>query len=326
MELRHLRYFVAAAEEEHFGRASDRLFITRPAVSQIIADLEDELGVELFERQAHKVKLTAAGQALLPRLQSLMSDLNQAITLAKQVGEGKVGGLSIGYGSLTLYHPVFRAAIKRFLEYHPSVALTLVEMPTSDQVKAVLDGKIQAGFMHFGPDAGRPRKHRRGGAQAEGEASIERHVIQTGELGVVVPADHPLAKRKSVCLGQLAGERFVVVPRSSVSPGYGPLFALCQEAGFEPQVVQEVHSIASQMNLISVGVGIGLAVLGKDFNYPSGLAVIRLTDVSYKTNFQLCWLKGRTEPVLQQFIDVVRELSGTNLGKLVASEDAAGKP
>jgi len=309
MELRHLRYFVAAAEEEHFGRASDRLFVTRPAVSQIIADLEDELGIELFERQAHKVRLTAAGQALLPRLQNIMSDLKQAITLAKQVGEGKVGGLSIGYGSLTLYHPLFRAAIKRFLEYHPNVALTLVEMPTSEQVKAVLDGKVQAGFMHFGPDAGAPRKKQRGSVHAEGEASLERYVIQTGGLGVVVPADHPLGKRKSVSLGQLAGERFVVVPKSSVSPGYGPLYALCQESGFEPQVVQEVHSIASQMNLISVGVGIGLTVLGKDFAYPSGLTVVRLTDVNYRTSFQLCWLKGRTEPVVQQFIDVVKELA-----------------
>lgn len=325
MELRHLRYFVAAAEEEHFGRASDRLFVTRPAVSQIIADLEDELGVELFERQPHGVKLTAAGRAILPRLQSIMSDLNQVITLAKQVGEGKVGGLSIGYGSLTLYHPLFRAAIKRYLEYHPNVALSLVEMPTSDQVKAVLDGKIQAGFMHFGPDAGQTRKQRKGSVQTEGEASLERYVIQTGGLGVVVPDDHALAKKKAVSLSQLAGERFVVVPRSSVSPGYGPLFALCQEAGFEPQVVQEVHSIASQMNLISVGVGIGLTVLGKDFNYPSGVAVIRLMDANYKTNFQLCWMKGRTEPVLQQFIDVVKELSGKNIGKLVTPENTAGK-
>ncbi|AGW90184.1 LysR substrate-binding domain-containing protein [Cupriavidus sp. DF5525] len=318
MELRHLRYFIAAAEEEHFGRASDRLFVTRPAVSQIIADLEDELGVELFERQAHKVKLTAAGLALLPRLQSMMCDLSQAITLAKQVGEGKVGELCIGYGSLSLYHPLLRAAIKRFLEYHPNVALTLVEMPTSDQVKAVLDGKIQVGFMHFCPDDGH-RKQRRGSAQPEGEASLERYVIQTGGLGVVVPTDHPLAKKRAISLSQLARERFVVVPRSSVSPGYGPLFALCQEAGFQPQVVQEVHSIASQMNLISVGVGIGLAVLGKDFTYPSGLTVIRLTDVNYRTNFQLSWLKGRTEPVLQQFIEVVKELSAPS-----ANLNAAG--
>src|SRR5207253_10624288 len=104
MELRHLRYFIAAAEEQHFGRASDRLHVTRPAVSQIIADLEEELGTVLFERLAHRVRLTAAGRALLPQLQTIMNDLSEAFAMTKRVGEGKRGMLNIGYGSLTLLH------------------------------------------------------------------------------------------------------------------------------------------------------------------------------------------------------------------------------
>ena len=111
MELRHLRYFMAAAEEEHFGRASDRLHVTRPAVSQIIADLESELGTPLFERLAHRVRLTAAGRALLPKLQAVMVDLNEALTTAKRVGEGKSGNLNIGYGSLTLLHSLLGSMI-----------------------------------------------------------------------------------------------------------------------------------------------------------------------------------------------------------------------
>src|SRR6059058_4154872 len=121
MELRHLRYFMAAAEEEHFGRASDRLHVTRPAVSQIIADLQSELGTPLFERLAHRVRLTAAGRALLPQLQAVMNDLNEALATAKRVGEGKSGTLNIGYGSLTLLHTLFRDAIKTFHETYPEV-------------------------------------------------------------------------------------------------------------------------------------------------------------------------------------------------------------
>jgi DNA-binding transcriptional LysR family regulator len=112
MELRHVRYFVAAAEEEHFGRASSRLHVSRPAVSQMVADLEEELGTPLFERMAQRVKLTAAGRALLPQFQMVMSDLSQAVAIAKRVGQGKTGALNIGYGSLTLLHPLFRAAMK----------------------------------------------------------------------------------------------------------------------------------------------------------------------------------------------------------------------
>src|SRR5260370_38533909 len=98
MELRHLRYFIAAAEEEHFGRASDRLHVTRPAVSQIIADLEEELGTPLFERLAHRVRLTAAGRALLPQLQTNMNDLDDAFVMTNGVGEGNGGTLKQRYG------------------------------------------------------------------------------------------------------------------------------------------------------------------------------------------------------------------------------------
>jgi len=309
MELRHLRYFIAAAEEEHFGRAADRLYITRPAVSQIIADLEDELGVTLFERLAHKVKLTAAGHVLLPQLRNIMRDLDLALTLTKRVGEGKSGVLKIGYGSLSLLHPLFRATIKRFNECYPNVTLSLIEIATSDQVKALIEGRIDAGFMHFGPAARPARKQQKGSGPSEGEKAIDHFVIQSNGLGVVVPDDHSLARRKTVSLAELANERFVVVPRSTVMPGYGPLYSLCQEAGFEPNIVQEVGSIAIQLSLVSVGVGIGLAVSGNDFIYPKGLTVIKLSNVNYKTVFQLGWLKGHTEPVLDQLIELVKELS-----------------
>jgi DNA-binding transcriptional LysR family regulator len=308
MELRHLRYFIAAAEEEHFGRASERLNITRPAVSQLIADLESELGTLLFERLAHRVKLTAAGRALLPHLQVLMTDLNQALTIAKRVGDGKSGVLNIGYGSLSLLHPLFRATVKRFHESYPDVTLSLVELPTSEQGRALIDGRIHAGFMHFGPPAVAPRKKKRDPGSQQEDTALEYFKIQSGGLGVVVPKDHWLAGRKSVSMEDLANEYFVIVPRSSVSPDYG---RLCQEAGFEPRVVQEVGTIATQLNLISVGMGIGLTVIGKDFAYPSSVAVLPLRGVSYTTSFVLGWVKGQTEPVLDRLIEVVKDLAGS---------------
>lgn len=309
MELRHLRYFIAAAEEEHFGRAAERLHVTRPAVSQIVADLESELGVVLFERLAHRIKLTAAGRTLLPQLQMLMADLKQAFVVTKRVGEGKTGALNVGYGTLTLLHPLFRAAVKRFHDQYPDVTLSLVELATSEQPKALSEGKIHAGFMHLGPRAALPGR-KRSKAAAEAETVLEHFKIQSGGLGVVVPKDHPLARKRSVELSALAGEQFVVVPHSIVTPSYGWLFALCQKNGFEPQVVQEVGSVNTLLNLVSVGVGIGLTLIGKDFSYPPSLAVVKLDNVSYTTSFNLAWVKGPTEPVLERFIDIVRDLAG----------------
>lgn len=309
MELRHLRYFIAAAEEEHFGRAAERLHITRPAVSQIIADLEQEIGTPLFERLAHQVKLTAAGRMLLTKLVRVMGDLNDAIVVTKQVGLGRTGTLNIGYGSLTLMHSIFRAAVKRFHETYPDVTLSLIEVATVLQPKALAEGKIQAGFMHIGPTLG-PAGKRRTELLFERDGTVLDYLrIQTGALGVAVPVEHPFAKRKTIALSELADERLVVVPKSSSSPSYGQLSTFCQQAGFEPNVVQEVSTIVSQLNLISVGMGIGFAVMGKNFVYPSNLAVIPLEDVNYPTSFIFGWVKGQRDPILDRMIEIVTALA-----------------
>ena len=309
MELRHLRYFIAAAEEEHFGRASDRLHVTRPAVSQIIADLESEVGTPLFERLAHRVRLTAAGKTLLPQMQSLLKQLNEALVLTQRVGQGKSGTLSIGYGSLTLLNTIFRAAIKQYKESYPDVTLSLHEISTTDQFRALADGKINAGFMHFGPGRVKVRKGPGSGMMLQDETVLDWFRIQTGSLGAALPTDHRLAQRKSVTLADLAGERFVVVPQSVSSPGYGPLYALCQKAGFEPNVVQEVKTISTQLNLISVGMGIGLAVTGRNFAYPTGIAVVPLKDVNHSTSFVFAWVKGNMDPALERLLDIIKVLA-----------------
>jgi len=309
MELRHLRYFIAAAEEEHFGRAAERMYVTRPAVSQIIADLENELGTPLFERQAHRVKLTAAGRVFLTQLQGLMSDLSQAITLTRDVGAGRTGMLNIGYGSLTLLHPIFRAAVKAFNEQLPDVKLSLLEIPSSQQVKALSEGRIHAGFMHYSnmPEQSKKRRAKEDAASQD-STILENLKIQTEGLGLVVSKDHPYANRKSVALADLVSEKWVVIPHSTVSPGYGPLYTICQQAGFEPRIVQEVNSITTLLNLVSVGVGIGLVVTGKGFAFPSNLSVLHIEDISFPSTFSLCWVHGRMEPTLARFIDVVRAL------------------
>lgn len=310
MELRHLRYFIAAAEEEHFGRAADRLSITRPAVSQLIADLEAELNTPLFERLAHRVKLTAAGRTLLPRLQAVMANLNEALVLAERVGQGKLGALNIAYGSLTLHHKLFRAAIKRFHEMYPEVTLSLFEITTTEQPRAMAEGKIHGGFMHFGPGRTVARKHRDGEESTQDETLLDWFRIQSGGLGVAMSQDNPLARRASLTLADLAHERFVIVPRSANSPGFGPLHTLCQKAGFEPNIVQEVHTISMMLNLVAVGMGIGLVPAGRNFAYnQAGLVVVPLDELNYLTTFVFGWVKGQRDPALERMVDIIKELS-----------------
>lgn len=308
MELRHLRYFVAAAQEEHFGRAAERLHVTRPAVSKIISDLESELETALFERIGHRVKLTEAGQIFLPQLQAILADLKDALTLTKNVGKGRRGSLSIGYGALALLHPLFVDAIKQFRSSHPEVNLSMFELATSDQPKALAAGKIDAGFMHLGPGVtGRRARD----SLAHADTVLDWFSIQTCGLGVAMPKGHRLARRKSVPLMELAGESFIVVSRSAGGIGYGLPLDLCHKAGFEPRITQEVSSITAQLNLVSVEMGIAAVPVGKHYGYPERLAVVPIEKLSYPIAFAFGWVRGRRSPVLNQLIEVVEALAGT---------------
>jgi DNA-binding transcriptional LysR family regulator len=204
-------------------------------------------------------------------------------------------------------HPLFRAAVKQFRQSYPDVTLTLVEAASGDQPKALAAGRIQAGFMHFGPRAAVLRKRRSG--EAQDEAVLDWFRIQNFGLGVAVPSDHPLAQRKNVELAELAPEQFIVVPGASRSPAFGVVHALCQKAGFEPQIVQEVSTVTSQMNLVSVGMGIALVPTGRGFHYPSGVTVLPLEHVNYSTTFIFGWVKGKKTPALERMIDIVQALA-----------------
>lgn len=301
MELRHIRYLIAAAEEEHFGRAAERLHVTRSAVSQIVANLEEELGIELFQRHAQKITLTAAGHAMLPRLKSIMRDLNETIALGVRVGQGKQGSLKIGYGSLSTHHPIFRTAVKKFHEDIPDVVLSLVEIPTSRQLKAMQEGLIQAGFSHKGPPA------QSGSApdtslSAPGLCSLD---LDHSTLGLIVPHQHALARRGSATLQDLTNEPMVQPHNSENSLLFGRVFQLCHERGIRPQIVQEVSATVTQQDLVSVGVGIGLSVVDGQHSYPPEIVAVRIVDIDYPITFQLNWPAGPVEPALQRFIELV---------------------
>jgi DNA-binding transcriptional LysR family regulator len=311
MELRHLRYFIAAAEEEHFGRASEKLHVTRPAVSQIIADLEAELEIQLFERKAHRVKLTPAGRKLLPDIKAVMYTLTEAIDAARKVSEGKSGTLIVGYGTLTLHNTLFRDSIKRFRERHPDVSLRLVGMATHQQPQALAEGRIHVGFMHFGMPQAAPLRERGASYPPVDETHLTSHTIETGSLGVIMETSHPLAGRAHLTLEQLASERFVVVTDSGASPGYGMLFSLCQQAGFEPDVMQEVDSISTLLNLVAVNLGVALIVMGRNFTYPPPLHVVPVRGVGYSTRFSLGWLKDRRDPLIDALLQTVKEAAAS---------------
>lgn len=241
MELRHLRYFVAVAEELHFGRAAARLHISQPPLSQQIKALEGEVGVELFHRTRRTVSLTDAGKAFLPAARATLDQAQRAETLARDVAAGRQGRLAVAFVTSASYS-ILPDAIRGFRSAFPGVDLTLREMIPSDQIQALTRQEVDVGLL-------RPPLKERG--------IIARTVLEE-PLVAALPVDHVLAKRPSVLLEQLRSEDWVLFPRRHGPGLFDTIAAACRAAGFSPQVRHEPNDMQSVLAHVAAGLGVSL--------------------------------------------------------------------
>src|SRR6187431_794617 len=218
MELRHLRYFVAVAEELHFGRAAQRLHIQQPPLSRQIQLLEAELGFSLFERSRRRVELTPAGTALLGRARQVFDALEVAVHDARSASEGESGRLVIGYPSSLAYSGLTEL-LRAFRTRFPSVELSLRELPPGDQIDGLKAGNLDVGFVRTSLD----------------DPTLVAELVRRESLMVVLPDDHRLATRRNIPLADLAREPFVMFPRARGPAFFDQLMALCGAAGFAPR-------------------------------------------------------------------------------------------
>jgi DNA-binding transcriptional LysR family regulator len=258
MELRHLRYFVAVAEELHFTRAAERLHIAQPPLSQQIRALERELGVELFARTRRSVALTDAGHALLARARELLAVTQGLPEELRRVARGEVGQLRIGFSSTLPLTKVLRDVVADYRHSHPEVALHLRELHSQLQFEGLRRGELDVGLVRYNertPDG------------------IRLELLRRDPLRLVVPAAHRFARRRSVTIAECRDEAFIGFP-GSAGTGTGPLLErLCAQAGFAPRIAQEAREATTQIGLVAAGLGI--AVL------PAPLEAVRIEGVRY---------------------------------------------
>ena len=258
MELRHLRYFVAVAEELHFTRAALRLNIAQPPLSQQIRALEAELGVQLFARTRRSVALTDAGHALLERSRAMLAAAQALPRDLQRVARGEVGLLRIGFSSTLPLTKVLRDVVADHRRSHPDVALNLREMHSQLQFDSLRRGELDVGLVRYNESA------------PEG---ISLGLLRSDPLRLVVPAGHRFARRKSVSIADCREEAFIGFP-GDAGTGTGPLLKrLAARAGFEPRIAQEAREATTQIGLVAAGLGI--AVL------PAPLEAVRIEGVRY---------------------------------------------
>ncbi|HET7139360.1 MAG TPA: LysR substrate-binding domain-containing protein, partial [Arthrobacter sp.] len=240
METRHLKYFIAVAEERHFGRAAAKLHMAQPPLSQQIRQLEEQLGTPLLVRTTRKVELTPAGQVLLDRGRVVLRELEVLESDVRQVGEGATGVLRVGFTGTATYRlmPVIVQAARRSL---PGLRITVQgEMLTPQMEAALEEGRLDAAVL-------RPPVH---------SAGIALKLLEQDQLVAALPADSPLAEKGTLELAALSGEGFISYP------GYSAVSSIfvdaCRGAGFQPRVVQEAKETSTLLSLVAAGMGIAL--------------------------------------------------------------------
>ncbi|WP_046155651.1 LysR family transcriptional regulator [Chromobacterium vaccinii] len=259
MELRHLRYFIAVAEELHFTRAAERLHIGQPPLSQQIQSLEAELGAPLFRRHQRKVELTAAGLQLLPRARQILADSAAAAAAVRRTADGETGELRIGFTSSLPLTPILHHSLQHYRRDYPAVRLTLSEMFTAGQFDALERRQLDLGFVRFNGPTPSPL--------------IRVEELHRDRLLAVVPSAHPLAAEKTLALSRLAGEPLIGYPRESGSGLSDVVRQLALQNGLELRMVQEAGEAITQIGLVAAGVGIAIL--------PSPLECVQIPAVRY---------------------------------------------
>ncbi len=292
VDLRHLRYFVAVAEERHFGRAARRLGIAQPPLSRNIQALETELDLVLLRRTPRGAEPTAAGRALLEQSRHVFHAVDHALHEARRAERGETGRIVVAYGASLAYSGIVET-LRAFRAKSPGVEVVLRELPPQDQLNALRERQVDIAFLR-GPLT---------------DPELESEVLRREALTVILPPEHPLAKRKRIALSALADEPFVLFPRAR-SPGYfDHLMRLFADAGFVPRIVQE-GALFDITSLVAAGFGVSVIPASLK-NVPGQRLAIRPIVGDPHVSLLVAWRRHTDNPIVSTFLDVVRLQSGS---------------
>jgi DNA-binding transcriptional LysR family regulator len=296
MELRHLRYFVAVAEELHFTRAAQRLHLGQPPLSQQIQALEAELGVMLLRRSRRKVELTDAGVCFLRRARQILAASSAAVDEAQRAARGELGMLRVGFtASLSMTH-FFPRLIYDYRQHYPQVALTLSELTSAEQCKVLLARELDIGFIRC--------------VDPEAPPGINVRVIHRHPLRVAINVHHPLAARAQLSLAELSEEGFIGYPDDAGTGLTVLLQRLCLLAGFQAKVIQEAREATTQIGLVAAGLGVAVLPSPLECVHIEGVRYLPLTDPGAYLSLAVASAQTELSPLINGFLERLEVASG----------------
>lgn len=294
IELRHLRSFIAVAEELHFGRAAERLHISQPPLSQQILRLERELDTALFDRTTRPIRLTAAGTLFLEEARRALVHVNRGLEVSRRAGRGEFGHLSVG--AINWAHAAFVPALVRALRANaPDIRLALSTNAPTDQMDDLLDERLDVALTAFAP-----------WPMANSALQVEPLIEES--MVALLACDHPLATEAQVSLEQLAGEPFLALS-SRVTPGLiDQQMTLLHERGLTPPRVQEFADPQTMLSLIAAGAGVSLHMTSYR-NLRRDVSFVPLADDAPTARLLMVWRREDQRPLLRTLLDIARAVA-----------------
>jgi DNA-binding transcriptional LysR family regulator len=290
LELRHLRYFVAVAEELHFGRAATRLHLAQPPLSQQIRRLEEILGYALFVRTSRAVKLTAAGEIFLERARRTLKNVAEDLEEARSIGRGDEGALRVGFIGSGMLTPL-PEVLGRYRRLYPRVQLKLVESHTASIALEVERGVLDAAFLRDGGEI----------------AGLRVEPLFSEPFVAVLPATHRLAGKKEISAADLREEPFVYFSPMAGRLAYEKSISLCELHGFRPRVVQEAPQWLTILRLVGAGLGVSIAPACVRQIAGESVACPDLEGAKVESDIELALRAGEDRAVVAAFAAVARE-------------------
>ena len=300
MELRHFRYVVAVADTLHFGRAAERLHISQPPLSQQIKQLEDELGVRLFDRTQRRVQLTAAGELFVQEARLVLAQVDHAGKVGERIRQGEEGQLFIGVAG-PADADYFVDIMRTFAKRHPQVRVIIRNMSTAEQVRAIQEKRLHAGFVTPPLD----------------DPDLVFETVLHEPIVLAVPRGHALALRTRVPVTALANESLILFSRA-MGPGFFDAIAsACRTAGFSLRGRHEVDNLHSAYGLVAAGLGVSFVPAGLQGEPPKGVVLRPLAPALPHIDCELALAYRRDLPcdLVRLFIDVVHEVRTSRVRK-----------
>jgi DNA-binding transcriptional LysR family regulator len=294
MELRHLRYFVAVAEELHFTRAAQRLGIGQPPLSQQIQQLEQELDVQLFHRLSRGVELTEAGRTFFEDARAILRDAERAKTDVQRIARGEQGQLRVGFTASAAFNMFVPYSIRVFKERFPGMSVSLVEHSSPPLNDMLCQGQLDVAMV-------RPPFN------ARDELSVDPLIEE--EMLLALPANHPLAEESTILLTALANEPFILFPRD-VGPGiFDRIIAACQSAGFSPRISQHAPQMASTVNLVAAGLGIAIVPASMNHVHADSVRFREIAGARLVAPLGVAYRRNERSLAVRNFVMLVRRLA-----------------